>query len=88
MVKQPDLLNAPMTRWISYIALFDYEMHHVPASSHSAVDGLSRRKRTSEDSEEEDAEDFLDKFIGFALLESPSVVTLTNFLSLQSLFAF
>jgi hypothetical protein len=30
MVKQPDLPNAPMTRWISYIALFDYVMNHVP----------------------------------------------------------
>jgi len=31
MVKQPDLPNAPMTFWISYIALFDFEMHHIPA---------------------------------------------------------
>jgi len=41
MVKQPDLPNAPMTHWISYIALFDYVMNHVPAQSHAGVDGLS-----------------------------------------------
>jgi len=41
MVKQPDLPNAPMTRWISYIALFNYIMNHVPAASHTGVDGLS-----------------------------------------------
>lgn len=68
--------------------LFDYEMHHIPASSHSAVDSLSRRKCTSEDSKEEDTKDFLNKFICFALLESPTVVTLTNFLSSQLLFTF
>jgi len=46
MVKQPDLPNVPMTRWISYIALFNYVMNHVPATAHVGVDGLSRRKRT------------------------------------------
>jgi len=89
MVKQPDLPNAPMTRWISYIALFDYEICHVPAQSHVAVDGLSQRKHTPEDSEDEDAEDFLDKFIGSAQVEtSLSSSSLANFLSSQSLLAF
>jgi len=89
MVKQPDLPNVPMTRWISYIALFDYEMHHVPAQSHAAVDGLSQQKRTPEDSEDEDAEGFLDKFIGSTHVESPlPLASFTNFLSSQSLFAF
>ena len=90
MVKQPDLPNAPMTRWISYIALFDYVMNHVPAQSHTGVDGLSRRKRTPEDSEEEDAEEYLDKFMGATLLDRPSLssVSLTNFLSSESLHPF
>lgn len=89
MVKQPDLPNAPMTRWISYIALFDYEIHHVPAQSHAAIDGLSRRKRAPEDSDDEDAEDFLDKFISSAHVETPlSFMSLANFLSSQSLFTF
>jgi len=88
MVKQPDLPNA-MSRWISYIALFDYEMHHVPAQSHAAVDGLSRWKHTPEDSEDEDAEDFLDKFIASAHVETPlSFASFTNFLSSQSLLTF
>ena len=66
MVKQPDLPNAPMTRWISYIALFDYVMHHVPSQSHAAEDGLLRRRCTSEDSDYEDAEEYLDRFMGSA----------------------
>ena len=90
MVKQPDLPNAPMTRWISYIALFDYVMNHVPAQSHAGVDGLSRCKCTPEDSEEEDAEEYLDKFMGATLLDRPSLssISLTNFLSSESLYAF
>ena len=85
MVKQPDLPNAPMTRWISYIALFDYVMNHVPAASHVAVDGLSRRRRVPEDSEEEDAEEYLDKFTSASTFGSCSVSSLTNFLSSDSL---
>ena len=78
-----------MTRWISYIALFNYEICHIPAQSHAVVDGLSRRKHTPEDSEDEDAEDFLDKFIGSAQVEtSLSSSSLANFLSSQSLLAF
>ena len=88
MVKQPDLPNVPMTRWISYIALFDYVMNHVPATAHVGVDGLSRRKCTAEDSDEEDAEEYLDKFMGSSLFEVNSVSALTNSLSAGSLNAY
>lgn len=71
MVKQPDVPNAPMTRWISYIALFDYMMNHVPAQSHAGADRLSRRRRTPKDFEDEDAEEYLDKFMGSALFVPP-----------------
>ena len=76
--------------WISYIALFDYVMNHVPAQSHAGVDGLSRRKRAPKDSEDEDAEEYLDKFMGSAFLDysSFSSSSLTNFLSSESLHAF
>ena len=85
MVKQPDLPNAPMTRWISYIALFDYVMNHVPAASHTGVDGLSRRRRVPEDTDEEDAEEYLDKIMSSATFSTCSVSSLTNFLSSESL---
>ena len=90
MVKQPDLPNAPMTRWISYITLFDYVMHHVPSQSHAAEDGLSRRKHVPEDSEEEDAEEYLDRFMGSAQF-SPSSISLFSFanaLSSETLYRF
>ena len=90
MVKQPDLPNAPMTRWISYIALFDYVMHHVPSQSHVAEDGLSRRRRVPEDSDDEDAEEYLDRFMASAH-SAPSSLSLFQFansLSLESLYRF
>jgi len=55
-----------MTRWVTYLSLFDFEVNHVPAEKHKAPDGLSRRKRSSEDSEEEDADEYLDKIMGSA----------------------
>ena len=85
MVKQPDLPNAPMTRWISYIALFDYVMNHVPAMAHAGVDGLSRRRRTPEDTDDEDAEEYLDKFLGSSSFQVNKVSLLTNLLSTGSL---
>ncbi|GLB41124.1 putative transposition, RNA-mediated [Lyophyllum shimeji] len=63
MIKNPDLPNAPMTRWVSYLSLFDFTINHVPALSHKAADGLSRRKRSPDDSDDEDAEKYLDSFV-------------------------
>jgi len=89
MVKQPDLPNAPMTRWISYIALFNYIMHHVPSQSHTAEDGLSRHKCVPEDSEE-DTEEYLDRFMGSTHFTSSSLslFAFTNALSSESLYRF
>ena len=72
MIKTPDLPNAPMTRWVLYLSLFDFEVNHVSADKHAAPDGLSRRKHSPLDSDEEDAEDYLDRFIGISSLVSES----------------
>lgn len=66
MVKEPDLPNAPMTRWVSYINLFDYDIQHVPAAKGLGQDGLSRRGRDPNDTDESDAERYLDEFFGAA----------------------
>src|SRR5260370_26890622 len=34
MVNAPDLPNAAMTRWITYIQLFSFEVEHVKAKKH------------------------------------------------------
>ncbi|THH14737.1 hypothetical protein EUX98_g9572, partial [Antrodiella citrinella] len=64
MLVAPDLPNAPMTRWVSYVQLFDYTLVHVPAAKFLPQDGLSRRRRAVEDSDESDGEDRIDDYIG------------------------
>lgn len=64
MIHEPDLPNAPMTRWVTYIQLFSFELNHVPANKHRVEDGLSRRPPTDDDSGESDGEGELEKLIG------------------------
>src|SRR5580700_10075875 len=63
-----DLPGALVTRWIAYIQLFDFEVRHVPERKHTTADGLSRRLCTAsddtDDSFEEDIEDFIDAELG------------------------
>lgn len=66
MIKEPDLPNALMTRWVSYIQLFDFHLEHVPARLGVAQDGMSRRRPSGEDSDESDAEAYLDEFLGLS----------------------
>ena len=54
MLNNPGLPNATMTRWIAYILLFDFEIQHNPAAKHKGPDGLSRRHRAIDDSDESD----------------------------------
>ena len=56
MVNKPDLLpSAPGNHWLAFIQLFDFEIEHVPAERHKGPDGLSRRRRSIEDSEDSDS---------------------------------
>ncbi len=71
MIKEPDLPNAPMTRWVTYIQLFDFSLRHVPATSGVAQDGLSRKRRTSVDSDDSDGEAFLDTFFASSAIALP-----------------
>ena len=71
MINNPEVPNAAMTRWLWFIHLFDLEIVHVPANRHAVVDGLSRRERAEEDSEEEDDEAWLDRVCGAIQVISP-----------------
>jgi hypothetical protein len=64
MIHAPELPNAPMTCWLLYIQLFDFDLVHIPAEKHKVPDGLSRRKQSPLNSDESDAEAYLDSFIG------------------------
>ncbi|KAK4699062.1 hypothetical protein P7C70_g7204, partial [Phenoliferia sp. Uapishka_3] len=59
MLNRPDLPNAPMTHWASFIMLFDFDIEHVPAVKFLFPDWLSRAPRDAEDSEPENLEDVL-----------------------------
>jgi RNase H-like domain found in reverse transcriptase len=50
MINNPGLPNAAMTRWITYILLFDFKIQHRSATKHCGPDGLSRRQHADEDS--------------------------------------
>ncbi|KAJ3489617.1 hypothetical protein NLJ89_g11516 [Agrocybe chaxingu] len=63
MITSIDLPNAPSTRWLMYLQLFNFELKHVPAEKHLAPDGLSRRPPAPEDSDEDDTDEFLDRFL-------------------------
>ncbi|GAA5913332.1 hypothetical protein JCM6882_004090 [Rhodosporidiobolus microsporus] len=45
MLRNPDLPNAAMSRWVAYIKLFDFDIHHIPGNQHVVPDALSRRRR-------------------------------------------
>src|SRR5258705_6095151 len=54
MMMTPDLPNAAMTRWITYIQLFTFEINHTPGIAHHVPDGLSRWLRVADDSDYSD----------------------------------
>ena len=57
-----DLPNAMMTRWLTYIRLFDFEVRHVPGNKNGGADALSRRGRAPEDltDDENDADNYFE----------------------------
>ena len=67
MIWHPDLLNAPMTHWLAYLSLFDFQINHIPAILHQGLDGLLQRQQTLADSNKSDTEEFLNKAIGVTL---------------------
>ncbi|PIL28589.1 hypothetical protein GSI_08630 [Ganoderma sinense ZZ0214-1] len=73
-LNDPDLPNAPMTRWVAYLQLFDYEFHHIPSEKGRAQDALSRRPPAPDDSDESDGEAHLDEFFGHEAIYAPSPV--------------
>jgi hypothetical protein len=53
MLHSPEVPNAPITRWLSFIHLFDFDVRHVPGKKHVIPDVLSRVRRTGTDLEPE-----------------------------------
>jgi RNase H-like domain found in reverse transcriptase len=69
MINNPDIQpNASINRWIAGILLFDFKLLHVSAKDHAPADGLSRRRHTPEDpDDEDDTEEWIDKACSFGV---------------------
>lgn len=56
-----DLPGALITRWLTWIRIFDFDVKHVPGKKHTAADGLSRRPAgEGETLDTEDIDDWID----------------------------
>src|SRR5271154_5254608 len=42
-----------ITRWLTYIRLFDFDVKHVPGSKNGSADALSRREQSSQDPQDD-----------------------------------
>ena len=62
LLNQPpnDLPNAMITRWLTYIRLFDFDVKHIPGSRNGAADSLSRRGKGPEDESDDDPDDYFE----------------------------
>lgn len=67
MIMAPELPNLPMTRWLNFIQLFDFELWHVPAARHLLPDGLSRVTRDDGDSDAESVEEMIQDYVATRL---------------------
>jgi hypothetical protein len=69
MINNPDIQpSATINRWIAGILLFDFKLRHVSAKDHAPADGLSRRRKSPDDSEDnDDTEAWIDKAYSFTM---------------------
>src|SRR5260221_9301959 len=56
MMMSPDLPNVAMTRWITYIQLFTFEVNHTPGTAHCIPDGLSHQPCAADNSDYSDGD--------------------------------
>ena len=69
IINNPDIQpSATLNRWIAGILLFDFKLRHVFAKDHTPADGLSRRRRSPDDEDDNtDTEDWIDNACGFSI---------------------
>jgi len=62
LLNQPpnDLPNAMITRLLTYIRLFDFDLKHIPGSQNGAADSLSRWGKGPEDKSDDDPDDYFE----------------------------
>jgi len=56
-----DLPDSVVNRWLAWIRMFSFEIQHVAGKTHGGLDGLSRRRRSVEDSDKEEGVEELEE---------------------------
>jgi len=56
-----DLAGSVVNRWLAWIRMFSFEIKHVVGKRHGGPDGLFRRRRSVEDSHEEEGVEELEE---------------------------
>jgi len=56
-----DLPASVVNRWLAWIRIFSFEIKHIAGKRHGGPDGLSRRRRSVKDSDEEEGVEELDE---------------------------
>jgi hypothetical protein len=60
-----------MTRWLSYIRLFDFDVEHIPGNKNGAADALSRRMKSEDDEMEEEVDGYFEaRMYGITVAET------------------
>lgn len=68
MINNPDIQpSVTLNRWIACILLFDFKLRHVSAKDHTPADGLSRRRRSPDEDDDTDTEDWIDNACGLSI---------------------
>jgi hypothetical protein len=60
-----------ITRWLTYIRLFDFDVKHIPGSKNGAADSLSRRGRGPDDESDDDPDDYFESKL-YSVTAAPS----------------
>jgi hypothetical protein len=64
MINNPDMHpNAAVNRWIAAILVLSFKLVHVPGKEFVGPDGLSRRRRTKEDEEEDEMAEAAEQWV-------------------------
>src|SRR5436309_5588499 len=64
-----------ITRWLTYIRLFDFDVKHIPGNKNGGADALSRRGNSELDPEEdEDMDTYFDSKIYSITYDAPDTL--------------
>jgi hypothetical protein len=69
LIKKPDPIDPTITRWVTFIRLFNPEFRHISGSKNKVADALSRRPHADQEQsvDQEETERVIDEFLSLAV---------------------